>query len=126
MIKSPDFHPDEEAVAEGLPPLTACSGSVRIVSESRHRIELDIDSPQPSFLATSEVHYPGWRAALNESPAPISYTNVAFRGLPVPAGRSRIVFTFHSPRLAQGALLSLGGAVLLLVFLKKYPPLARS
>jgi len=46
---------------------------------------------------TSETHYPGWRAYVDGRPQPIYYTNVAFRGFPVPAGRHQILMRFEAP-----------------------------
>jgi uncharacterized membrane protein YfhO len=46
---------------------------------------------------TSETHYPGWRAYVDGRPQPIYYTNVAFRGFPVPAGKHQVVMRFEAP-----------------------------
>jgi hypothetical protein len=87
-------------------------GVVRVLNESRQAVTLETESAGPSFLATSEVHYPGWEARIDGRPAPLHYTNIAFRGLPVPAGRHRVEFEFRCPRLKTGAAIS-GFALLL-------------
>jgi hypothetical protein len=61
------------------------------------------------LLITSEADYPGWRASLNGGEIPIIHTNVAFRGLQIPADRHRVEFVFR-PGFYGGRphLLSLG------------------
>ena len=89
-LHSPDFDPRVEAIVEGPMDFQGvaapAAGKVRVLEYRPNRVQLEVDSPAPAFLVTSETHYPGWRASLDGQPQPISYTNVAFRGLPVPAG----------------------------------------
>ena len=77
------------------------------------RLVLDVESPQPAFLVTSEAHYPGWRAFLDGVETPIAMTNAAFRGLPVPAGRHRVEMRFEPAILARSAAVSIAGLALL-------------
>jgi uncharacterized membrane protein YfhO len=67
---------------------------VRVLSYTPRRVALELEASAPAFLVTSETHYPGWRAFLDGRQCPIYYTNVAFRGLPVPAGRHQVRFEF--------------------------------
>jgi uncharacterized membrane protein YfhO len=76
-------------------------------------LALDVESPQPAFLVTSEAHYPGWRAFLDGVETPIAMTNAAFRGLPVPAGRHRVEMRFEPAILARAAAVSIAGLALL-------------
>jgi uncharacterized membrane protein YfhO len=78
-------------------------GTVRVLSETRQQVVVETESSGPSYLATSETHYPGWSARIDGRPAPVYYTNVAFRGVPLPAGRHRVEFEFHCPRARTGA-----------------------
>jgi uncharacterized membrane protein YfhO len=70
-------------------------------------IVLETDSPAPAFLVTSENHYPGWKAEVDGKPQALYYTNVAFRGLPVPEGRHTIEMRFQPPILVYSAAVSL-------------------
>jgi hypothetical protein len=81
-------------------------GAVRVLNESRQAVTLETESAGRSFLATSEVHYPGWEARVDGRPAPVHYTNIAFRGVSVPAGRHRVEFEFRCPGLKTGAAVS--------------------
>jgi len=55
---------------------------------------------------TSESNYPGWRAYLDGRKQRIFLTNVAFRGLPVPAGRHQIEMRFSPAIRWRGAAVS--------------------
>lgn len=118
MLRSPDFDVRTEAVVEGpLPdsrgPGTASAGTVRVLAYAARQFELETDSPSPAFLVTSETAFPGWRAWIdNQELAPVT-TDVAFRGLPVPAGSHRIRMRFDPQILWRSAWLTLAAALTL-------------
>lgn len=114
LLGDPTFVPEEEAIVENLPAQQGSGGTVRVMKESRHRVELDTDSAGASYLTTSESHYPGWTAEVDGRPANLYYSNVAFRGLPIPAGRHHVVMAFTTPRLRAGLLLSAAGLAVLM------------
>jgi hypothetical protein len=111
LIKSPDFVPSREAVVEDAAELSdsygAPPGAVRTLEYSPRRVVLEVDTPRKAFLTTSEVNYPGWRARVDGEERRLYYTNVAFRGLEIPAGRHRVVMTFNPRILWLSALVSL-------------------
>jgi len=108
LLRARDFDPRIEAIVEGHPPPPAGpAGAVRVLRYSARRVELEVDAPAATFLVTSETHYPGWRAYLDGHECPIYYTNVAFRGVAVPAGRHRVRFEFAPAILWRSAFLSL-------------------
>jgi len=93
---------------EGAPePSSGGEGTVRVLEYALRRVVLETDAAAPAFLVTSETHYPGWRVRVDGREQPICYTNVAFRGLAVPAGRHRVEFEFTPSILWPSALLSL-------------------
>jgi uncharacterized membrane protein YfhO len=94
------------AVVEGYGAAAASSGTVKLVHESRHHIVLETESAGPGYLVTAEAGYPGWQASVDGKPVPWYYTNAAFRGLPTPAGRRRVEFTFEAPRARVGIAVS--------------------
>jgi hypothetical protein len=114
MLKSGAFDPRSEAVVEGAVEVSGGGGSVRVLAYARRRVLLEVDAAAPAFLVTSETHYPGWRALVDGREQPIYYTNVAFRGLPVPLGRHRVQFVFVPPILWAGASVSAAAWVLCL------------
>jgi len=101
LLKSSDFDPRHEAVVEGGPgPVPVggeAAGMVSVAEFGLQQIRLLVESQRPAYLVTSETHYPGWRAYVDGRPQAIYYTNVAFRGFPVPAGKHQILMRFEAP-----------------------------
>jgi hypothetical protein len=100
VMRSPGFDPRRVALVEGSPggPRLSGGGAVRVLRYGPREVELETDSPGASFLVTSEVHYPGWRAWVDTQERPLLLTNGAFRGLAVPAGRHLVRMRF-APRI---------------------------
>jgi hypothetical protein len=78
-------------------------------------LELSIRNSAPAFLVLSENYYPGWKAWLDQTPAAIYRTDIAFRGVAVPPGEHVVRMEFHPVILPVSAAISLGTAMLLLV-----------
>jgi uncharacterized membrane protein YfhO len=78
------------------------------------RVRLNVESSAPGFLVTSETFYPGWRAFLDGREHKPVLTNVAFRGLAVPAGRHTVTMEFDPPILRWSAVATMFSAVLLM------------
>jgi hypothetical protein len=100
------------AVVEGEPkeilnPHQDNEGSVTVTVYSANRMTLLTRSPSPAFLVTSEAWYPGWQARIDGKSAEIYPTNVAFRGLFVPAGEHRVEMVFRPRILVWGFATSL-------------------
>ncbi len=99
-LRAPDFDPAREAIVESASAAAFDPrGTVRITRYGPNGLEAEIDAAGPAFLATSEVHYPGWRAWVDGKERPIQYTNVAFRGLALPPGRHTLRMQFSPPLL---------------------------
>jgi len=108
-LRSPEFDPRKEAIVEGhLPSVSSpgAAGQVRVLAYELREILLETEAPAPAFLVTSESYYPGWRAWIDDRPAELLLTNVAFRGLAIPAGRRRIRMRFEPAILWLGLTLS--------------------
>lgn len=119
-LEQPSFEPAEEAVVETKnlstnQPLSA--GSVRVDRYSPNRIELDVTTSGPAFLASSEVLYPGWTATVNGKKAPLYMTNGAFRGMMLATGASQIVMDYRPSSLIIGAIISALSAVIVVLAL---------
>ena len=115
--RAPLVEPGWAVALPPQPPVTDQSGSARIESFAPEQIAIEAESEHPALLVIAEAWYPGWRARVNGAEAPCIPVNAWMRGVPVPAGRSHIVLTFHSRFLALGAcisLLALAGLVFLL------------
>ena len=126
ILRSSRFRPGELATVEGQPLLEqrgtdipACAvspdeirsgmnacASVTVLRYAPRQIDLETDTPRAAYLVTSEAYYPGWRAYVDNREQPLFLTDVAFRGLPVPAGRHRIHMRFDPPVLRRGAAIT--------------------
>ncbi len=111
LLRSPAFHPREEAVVEGPIEFDAGTGfpggTVNVRAYEPRRVLLEVDAAAPAFVVSSEVSYPGWKAWVDGRRQPLAMTNVAFRGLPVPAGRHTVEMRFEPALLWWGAGVSL-------------------
>lgn len=75
-------------------------------------ITLTVESDDETYLILNDAYYPGWKATVNDEPAPVYRANVMFRAVPIPAGKSTLVFYFE-PDLWRTALI-VGSALWLL------------
>jgi hypothetical protein len=91
-------------------------GSAAITRFEPERISVAVETSSPALLVLAEPWYPGWSALVNGLPAPCIPANAWMRAVPVPAGKSQVVLTFHSTYLVLGAAISLA-TLALIVFL---------
>jgi hypothetical protein len=114
-IHAPGFDPAAMVVVEGGPTLSVAGGSgqrsLSFAQQSIDRVELDVQTPSPTYLVLSDVYYPGWSATLDDRPTPIYAADFAFRAVWVPAGLHHIRFQFEPSVWQWGAVIS--GAMLL-------------
>jgi hypothetical protein len=89
------------------------AGSARIVRDDPEHVVIDGDAPARGFLVLADQYYPDWRATVNGAPVPIHRANLMFRLIEVPAGSSRVEFSYFPTSLVVGGGIStLGLAVL--------------
>ena len=111
LLRSPAFDPARIAIVEDPAQIVVerpegGAGIVRTIGYADHEVDLEANAPGSSFLVTSEVNYPGWRAWIDGRERPLVLTNGAFRGLPVPPGRHHIKMRFAPRILGYGALIT--------------------
>lgn len=90
----------------------AAGGEVSIVSYAPERVVVSVSSERPGFLVLKDAYYPGWRAAVNGEAVDVVPANVLFRGVPVPAGESEVVFSYLPTTWQTGLRLSLAGGLI--------------
>jgi hypothetical protein len=95
-IRSEPAAPTQWASSEG------CVGEARIVSYRANEVVVEARSTAPGLLVLTDSYYPGWRAQVGASEQPVVRADGAFRGVPLPAGDHRIVFTFRPVSVAIG------------------------
>ncbi len=77
-----------------------------------------IDLPQDNYVFFSVPYEEGWTATVNGEPAEILKANVGFMAVACPAGQEVVIrFDYFTPGLKNGALISLGALLLLLLYL---------
>lgn len=109
IVRRRDWDPRSLAVVEGLPGPPEhrfAGGEVAVREYSPNRVALETESAGVAYLVSSETEYPGWRGSVDGHATPIYYTNVAFRGIVVPAGKHRVAFEYKPGVLLYAALLS--------------------
>jgi len=70
-------------------------------------VVLRVHATKPGFLHLTDQYFPGWRATVNGTPAPILRANFLFRAVEVPAGDSLVEFRYVPMSLYLGAAVSL-------------------
>ena len=100
-----------------LPASSALSGEdrVTVLHYDPDSLELSVQSSGSSLLVASENYYPGWKAWLDGSAATIYLTDIAFRGVAVPAGEHTLRMEFHPIVFPVSMGISLLTATLLLM-----------
>ena len=91
------FNPANEALVVGNEKNKQFSGvgSIKVVSKSPNRIELEVNTNSNQFLVLSEIYYSdGWIAKLDEKEIPIEKVNHLLRGVEVESGNHKLEFEF--------------------------------
>ncbi|MEW6758547.1 MAG: YfhO family protein [Acidobacteriota bacterium] len=96
-------------------------GSVRWLLDGRDRVELAVTSPSPAVLVLLDAYASGWKAVVNGASARVYPANVAFRAVEVPAGASRVVFTYRPASVRLGLFASAAGWVGILLLALRLP-----
>ena len=77
-----------------------------LASKSPNRMEFRVAADTAGWLFVSVQFHPLWTARVNDRPVPVRRANVAFMAVDVPAGESRVSFTFRSRLAPVGAAVS--------------------
>jgi len=91
------------------------SDEVKTLSYEPSAIELSARTSRGGLLVLSETAYPGWKAWLDDRPAQIYTTDIALRGVVVPAGAHRVRMEFRPLILSISLGISLATAILLAI-----------
>ncbi len=86
-----------------------------LVSYAPHRVVVSTSAEQACWLVLTDTYYPGWKASVNGRRVPISIANYAFRGVPVPAGESVVIFAYEPTSYRVGVFVGLVGIAIALM-----------
>ena len=119
-----DVHPTLNEVVDRDPPASAAH--VAVTSEDSEGLTIETDAPADGFLLLADTYYPGWRAEVDGTPAPIYRANLSVRAVPLPKGRHEVRFTYDPPGVRLGVRTTLVAASFLLLWLAVAGYLSRS
>ena len=88
--------------------------TVRFVSWSPERIELEVVSTAVRELVLCEMYEKNWTATVNGVPAALVPANYLFRAVQIPAGTSTVVFEYRPRSFYLGCVVSALSLFLLL------------
>jgi Bacterial membrane protein YfhO len=90
-------------------------GSARLESYEPERVVATASAPRRSLLVLTDLHYPGWKASVDDRAVPIERVNYLLRGVPVPAGSHRVEFRYEPATYRAGWIISLVSVVAVLI-----------
>jgi hypothetical protein len=70
-------------------------GTAEIADWRPDRVEVAVDSQAAAILTLHDLWYPGWEVEVDGVSRPLLRADVLFRGVEVPAGPHRVVFSFR-------------------------------
>lgn len=115
-LAAPDFEPRREAVVAagsglGLAGDDTAGETVEILEQQAERVRIAARATAPGLLVLSDPDYPGWKVTVDGAPAAIVRTNLALRGVALPAGEHEVIFSYEPASFRLGALVSAAGLV---------------
>ena len=103
--------PAELAIVEADVAPQAGSGTASVSKHEPDEVVIEIEAERAGLLFVSEIWHPSWLAFIDGEPAEVLRTNVAFRGVVVPAGRHELRFQYSAAEFRLGFGLSALGLV---------------
>src|SRR5262249_52790781 len=82
------------------------AGTCGITAYDYALVRISAESSGPALLVLMDSLSPGWEAWVDGSPARILAANYAFRGIPIPAGKSVVELRYRPPGLDRGLAVS--------------------
>ncbi len=75
-----------------------------------------IKTSKPELVFFSVPYGRGWSCEVNQRPVPIEQVNISFMAVTVPEGESEIVFSYVTPGIKAGLLVSISAILLYLLY----------
>ncbi len=101
----------------GLEPVDHAETSTMVAEIHPNRIEVETQGPGEELLVFADAWFPGWRAWVNGEEKSIEHAFHAFQAVPVPAGKSQVIFEFRPNHWNLYLTLSAAGLLLILIFM---------
>jgi len=111
FITQPEFNPRETLFVEEVGKTgelkNAGKGTVAITKIEDTSIRMNVDFSDDGYVFVSNVFYPGWKARIDDTIAPIVKANYAFQAIFVPKGRHNIAFSYEPLYYKVGKYISI-------------------
>ncbi len=82
----------------------------------KNSFEAVVERKNPNLVFFSVPYDEGWSATVNGKPVEIEKVNVGFMAVPVEAGESTIVFTYKTPGLKTGLIVSISALLVFILY----------
>ena len=90
------------------------SGSAVLLKQTMNSLLFEINSSSDGLFYLSDTYFPGWIAKVNGKRTPIYHANVAFRAVPIKAGRSTVEFQYQPASFRIGMVITIISIVALI------------
>lgn len=94
--------------------LSGGTGSAQLISSDLNSQVFAVKTNAPALLYVSDTYYPGWKAVVNDNDSEVLRANYNFRAVQVPAGESRVAFSYTPTNFMAGVFLSILSGVMLI------------
>jgi len=112
FLRSEQFQPDLTAIVDKHVRTSESKANVfsdiRVTSYTNTHVSVHAATSTDGLLVLSDTFYPGWRATVDGKRTDVIRTNVAMRGIELPAGVHVVEFSYQPLSLAVGRVLSVG------------------
>ncbi|RME34953.1 MAG: hypothetical protein D6793_07930 [Thermoflexia bacterium] len=83
------------------------SPTIQVLVRETEELQFRVQAPRSGFLVIGDLWYPGWRAEVDDQPAPVLRAYTALRAVPIPAGEHRVRLYYQPFSFRLGGMLSL-------------------
>jgi hypothetical protein len=113
VLLAPSFDPATEIVLPAGERRRPGAGRARVATYLANRVVVDVETDVDAHLVLADTWYAGWSATVDGRPATVLRANLAFRAVPVPAGRHRVEMRYRPASALAGLAISAVTAVVL-------------
>ena len=89
---------------------------IKLINYQPNKLEYQTNNQADGFAVFSEIYYPkGWNISIDGKPAEMVEVNYTLRGLSIPAGNHKVVFSFEPEVVKTGSTISLVTSIIALL-----------
>lgn len=88
--------------------------ALNIDAFTNEQIKGSVDATEAGMLVTNIPYSPGWQAYIDNEEVPTEKINIGFVGVPLAAGEHTVEFTYQTPFLKLGVIITSIGVIILI------------